>query len=128
MTAAIGFDEAGSRDGLALGRMVMAAHGHTPLIVQKSGGGGARPAERKKPVIASQGGASEPPNTLPARQDWGAAAFRRTLATTICRVDDPTPVSRPRQLCDVSTVMRFRPAHQSMINRRHDGCASCLAR
>jgi hypothetical protein len=24
--------------------------------------------------------------------------------------------------------MRFRPAHQSMINRRHDGRASCLAR
>src|SRR6266850_8572736 len=23
--------------------------------------------------------------------------------------------------------MRFRPAHQSMINRRHDGRASCLA-
>jgi hypothetical protein len=25
-------------------------------------------------------------------------------------------------------VMRFRPAHQSMINRRHDGRASCLVR
>src|SRR5438876_9340963 len=37
-------------------------------------------------------------------------------------------VSRPRQLCDASTVMRFRPAHQRMINRRHDGCASSLAR
>src|SRR5262252_1777596 len=24
--------------------------------------------------------------------------------------------------------MRFRPAHQSMINRRHDDRASCLAR
>jgi len=23
--------------------------------------------------------------------------------------------------------MRFRPAHQSVINRRHDGRASCLA-
>jgi hypothetical protein len=64
MTAAIGFDEAGSMDGLALGWVVMATQGHTLLIVQQSGGGGPRPAERKKPVIASQGGASEPPNTL----------------------------------------------------------------
>ena len=40
MTAAIGFDEAGPMDGLALGWVVMAAHGHTPLIMQKSGGGG----------------------------------------------------------------------------------------
>src|SRR5438876_9275839 len=48
----------------------------------------------------------------------GAAAVRRTLASTICRIADPTQVSRPRQLRDVSTVMRFRPAHQSMINRR----------
>ena len=40
MIAAIGFDEAGSMDGLTLGWVVMAAHGHTPLIMQKSGGGG----------------------------------------------------------------------------------------
>ena len=40
MIAAIGFDEAGSMDGLALGWVVMAAHGHTPLIMQKSGSGG----------------------------------------------------------------------------------------
>jgi len=40
MTAAIGFDEAGAMDGLALGWVVMAAHDHTPLIMQKSGGGG----------------------------------------------------------------------------------------
>ena len=40
MIAAIGFDEAGSMDGLALGWVVMAAHSHTPLIMQKSGGGG----------------------------------------------------------------------------------------
>src|SRR5712664_4123642 len=58
----------------------------------------------------------------------GAAAARRTLATTICRIADPMLVARPRQLRDASTVMRFRPAHQSMINRRHDGRASCLAR
>jgi serine-type D-Ala-D-Ala carboxypeptidase/endopeptidase len=40
MTAAIGFDEAGMMDGLALAWVVMAAHGHMPLIPQKSGGGG----------------------------------------------------------------------------------------
>jgi D-alanyl-D-alanine-carboxypeptidase/D-alanyl-D-alanine-endopeptidase len=40
MTAAIGFDEAGPMDGLALGWVVMAAHGHIPLILQKSDGGG----------------------------------------------------------------------------------------
>jgi len=40
MTAAIGFDEAGPMDGLALGWVVIAAHGHTPLIMQKAGGGG----------------------------------------------------------------------------------------
>jgi D-alanyl-D-alanine-carboxypeptidase/D-alanyl-D-alanine-endopeptidase len=39
MTAAIGFDEAGPMDGLALGWVVIAARGHTPLIMQKSGGG-----------------------------------------------------------------------------------------
>jgi transposase len=86
-----------------------------------------RRAEPKKPVIASQGGASEPPDTLLLGKAGGAVAVRRTLATTICRVADPTQVSRPRQLRDVSTVMRFRPAHQSMINRRHDDRASCPA-
>jgi hypothetical protein len=79
-------------------------------------------------VIASKGGASEPPNTLLPGKAGGAAAVRRTLDTTICRIADPTQVSRPRQLRDASTVMRFRPAHQRMINRRHDGHASCPAR
>jgi hypothetical protein len=58
----------------------------------------------------------------------GAVAVRRTLANTICRIADPMLVARPRQLRDVSTVMRFQPAHQRIINRRHDGRASCLAR
>jgi D-alanyl-D-alanine-carboxypeptidase/D-alanyl-D-alanine-endopeptidase len=40
MAAAIGFDEAGTMDGLGLGWVVMAAHDHMPMIVQKSGGGG----------------------------------------------------------------------------------------
>jgi hypothetical protein len=34
--------------------------------------------------------------------------------------------SRPRQLRDASTVIRFRSAHQSLINRRLDDRASCL--
>jgi hypothetical protein len=79
-------------------------------------------------VIATQGGASEPPDTLLPDKAGGTAAVRRTLASTICRMVDPTQVPRPRQLRDASTVMRFRPAHQSMINRRHDGRASCLVR
>src|SRR5207237_2231543 len=58
----------------------------------------------------------------------GAVAVRRTLASTICRIADPTLVARPRQLRDASTVMRFRPAHQSMINRRFNDRASCPAR
>jgi D-alanyl-D-alanine-carboxypeptidase/D-alanyl-D-alanine-endopeptidase len=39
MTAAIGFDEAGTMDGIGLGWVLMAAHDRTPMIVQKSGGG-----------------------------------------------------------------------------------------
>jgi transposase len=53
-----------------------------------------RRADRKKPVIASQGGASKPPDTLLLGKAGGAAAVRRTLASTICRVADPTQVSR----------------------------------
>jgi len=79
-------------------------------------------------VSVSKGGASESPDTLLLGKAGGAVAVRRTLASTICRVADPTQVPRPRQLRDASTVMRFRPAHQSMINRRHDDRASCLAR
>jgi transposase len=44
------------------------------------------------------------------------------------RFTDPTQVPRPRQLRDASTVMRFRSAHQSVINRCHDDRTSCLAR
>src|SRR4029077_1416015 len=79
-------------------------------------------------VIASKGGASEPPDTLLPGKAGGTVAVRRTLANTICRSTDPTQVPRPRQLHDASTVMRFRPAHQRMINRRHDDRASCPAR
>src|SRR5262252_6222631 len=72
-------------------------------------------------VITSEGGANQPSDTLPPGKAGGTVAVRRTLATTICRVGDPTQVPR-------STVMRFRPAHQNMINRRHNDRASCLAR
>src|SRR2546421_5839592 len=58
----------------------------------------------------------------------GTVAVRRTLASTICRSADPTQVPRPRQLRDASTVMRFQPAHQSMINRRFNDRVSCPAR
>src|SRR6267378_5999845 len=78
-------------------------------------------------MIAAKGGASEPPNIGLPGKAGGALAVRRTLASTICRIADPTQVSRPRQLRDVSTVMRFRPAHQSMINRRFDDRVSCPA-
>src|SRR6201984_2185850 len=79
-------------------------------------------------MIAAKGGASEPPNIGLPGKAGGAVAVRRTLACTICRIADPTQVPRPRQLHDVSTVMRFQPAHQSMINRRFNDRASCPAR
>src|SRR6266404_5715058 len=84
-------------------------------------------SQSSQPMIAAKGGASEPLNLGLPGKAGGAAAVRRTLASTICRIAVPTLVARPRQLRDVSTVMRFQPAHQSMINRRHDGRASCLA-
>jgi hypothetical protein len=85
---------------------------------------GADPENRR---VAAKGGAGEPPDMLLAGKAGGVAAVRRTLATTICRAIGPTQVTRPRQLRDASPVMRFQPAHQSMINRRHDGRASCPA-
>jgi hypothetical protein len=75
-------------------------------------------------MIASKGGASEPADTLLLGKAGGAAAVRRTLASTICRAIGPMLVARPRQLRDASPLMRFRPAHQSLINRRFDGRAS----
>ena len=79
-------------------------------------------------MSAAKGGASEPPNMRLPGKAGGTVAVRRTLASTICRIADPTQVPRPKQLRDVSTVMRFQPAHQSMINRRFNDCASCPAR
>jgi len=58
-------------------------------------------------IAIKSGGASEPPDTLLLGKAGGAVAVRRTLATTICRIADPTQVPRPRQLRDASTVMRF---------------------
>jgi hypothetical protein len=79
-------------------------------------------------MITSEGGASEPTDTLLPGKAGGTVAVRRTLASTSCRIADPTQASRPRQLRDASPVMRFRPAHQSLINRRLDDRASCPAR
>jgi len=79
-------------------------------------------------VIASKGGASEPSDMLLPGKAGGAVAVRRTLACTICRIADPTQVPRPRQLHDAPTVMRFRSAHQSLINRRFDDRAPCRVR
>src|ERR1700736_189060 len=79
-------------------------------------------------MMLFKGGAREPYDMRLPGKAGGAVAVRRTLASTICRIADPTQVPRPRQLRDASTVMRFRPAHQRMINRRHDDRASCPAR
>jgi hypothetical protein len=79
-------------------------------------------------ITATAGGANQPSDTLLAGKAGGTVAVRRTLASTICRIADPTQVARPRQLRDASAVMRFRPAHQSLINRRCDDRASCPAR
>ena len=59
-------------------------------------------------MITAKGGASEPSDMLLPGKAGGAAAVRRTLASTICRITDPTQVPRPRQLRDASPVMRFR--------------------
>jgi hypothetical protein len=53
-------------------------------------------------------------------------ARHRRLARTGQAIG-PTQVPRPRQLRDASTVMRFRPAHQRLINRRHNRHVSCPA-
>src|SRR6266576_1708691 len=79
-------------------------------------------------MIAFKGGAGEPSDMRLPGKAGGAVAVRRTLASTICWITGPTQVPRPRQLRDASTVMRFRPAHQSVINRRHDDRDSCPAR
>jgi hypothetical protein len=68
-------------------------------------------------MIAAKGGASKPPcMRLRGKARGTVVVVRRTLASTICRIADPTQVPRPRQLRDVSTVMRFRTAHQSKLN------------
>ena len=79
-------------------------------------------------MILFKGGAGEPYDIQLPGKAGGAVAVRRTLVSTICWITDPTQVPRPRQLRDASTVMRLRPAHQSVINRRHDDRASCPAR
>jgi hypothetical protein len=91
---------------------------------------GRSPAARRRrrtdqtiPRLASKRGASKPTDTLLGKAG-GAAAVSRTLASTICRAIGPMLVARPSQLRDASPVRRFRPAHQRLINRRHDGRVS----
>src|SRR3954454_24744229 len=79
-------------------------------------------------MIRFKGGAGETFDMRLPGKAGGAVAVRRTLASTICRITDPTLVLRPRQLRDASAVMRLQSAHQSMINRRFDDRASCRAR
>ena len=79
-------------------------------------------------MITGKGGAGKTSHRRLPGSAGGTAAVRRTLATTICRILDPMLVTRPRQLRDASAVMRFQPAHQSMINRRYDGRVSGPAR
>src|SRR5438034_10657747 len=79
-------------------------------------------------MIAFKGGAGEPSDMRLPGKAGGAVAVRRTLASTICWITGPMQVPRPRQLRDAATVMRFRPAHQSMINRRFNDRVSCPAR
>src|SRR5437667_6290805 len=79
-------------------------------------------------MILFKGGAGEPYDMRLPGKAGGAVAVRRTLASTIGRIADPTQVPRPKQLRDASTVMRLRPAHQSMINRRFNDRVSCPAR
>ena len=47
-------------------------------------------------MITAKGGASEPTDTLLPGKAGGAAAVRRTLASTICRAIGRTQVARPR--------------------------------
>jgi hypothetical protein len=87
-----------------------------------------RRPDPKDPGDYIRGGASESFDMLLPCRAGGAVAVRRTLASTICRIADPTQAPRPRRLRDASTVMRSQSAHQSMINRRLDDRASCRAR
>jgi len=77
-------------------------------------------------MIAAKGGASERADMLLLGRAGGVAAVRRTLASTICQIIDSTQVPRPRQLRDASAVMRFQPAHQSVINRRFNDVPPAL--
>src|SRR5262245_44723842 len=80
-------------------------------------------------MIAARGGASEPLNIAICGQGWGRGRGQENPRIHyLPDHSDLTQVPRLRQLRDASTVMRFRPAHQSMINRRFNDRASCPAR
>jgi len=60
-------------------------------------------------MITSEGGANKPFDMQVPGKAGGTAVVRRTLATTICRISNPTQVPRPRQLRDAPPVMRSNP-------------------
>ena len=75
-----------------------------------------RQADRER-VNTSKGGATAS-TPSEAGQGWGHGRGQENPRIHYLPDPDPTQAARPRQLRDASTVMRFRPAHQSMINRR----------
>jgi hypothetical protein len=79
-------------------------------------------------IAATARGASEPTDALFPGKAEGTVAVRRTLASTICRIADPTQVPRlaaaPRRIDGHAVPTRY----QSMINRRFDDRASRPAR
>lgn len=77
----------------------------------------------------NQGGAiARQQPTVPTGKAGGMAAVRRTLDGHYEPGSVPTLDGRPRQLRDEPMVLRYQPAHQSWINRRSQGHASCPAR
>jgi len=76
-------------------------------------------------ITSKKGGASAASDMLLPGKAGGTVAVRRTLASTICRIADPTQVlteAAPRRINGHAVPT----AHQSMINRRFDD-APCLA-
>ena len=57
--------------------------------------------------MTAKGGASKPTDMLPPGTAGGAVAVRRTLASTIRWIGDPTLVPRPRQLHDTTRASEY---------------------
>jgi hypothetical protein len=75
-----------------------------------------------------QGGAIARHPIAPTGKTGGMATVWRTLEVHYEPGYDLTLATRPRQLRDEPMVLRSQPAHQSWINRRSRGRASCHAR